>query len=76
MENHPEWLADSIKGLSLKSAMAASESFKEQAGIRSAMLFFRDYFGAALTMKIYKKNIMNVIATNTVVKEIKIIKII
>ena len=55
IENHPEWLADSIKGLSLKSAMAASESFKEQAGIRSAMLFFRDYFGAATTVRIYKR---------------------
>ena len=55
IENHPEWLADSIKGISLKTAMAASESFKEQAGIRSAMLFFRDYFGAATTVRIYKR---------------------
>ena len=55
IENHPEWLADSIKGISLKMAIAASESFKEQAGIRSAMMFFRDYFGAATTVRIYKK---------------------
>lgn len=55
IENHPEWLADSIKGISLKMALAASESFKEQTGIRSAMMFFRDYFGAATTVKIYKK---------------------
>lgn len=55
IENHPEWLADSIKGISLKAAMAASESFKEQAGIRSAMIFFRDYFGAATTVRIYKR---------------------
>lgn len=55
IENHPEWLADSIKGISLKTARAASESFKEQAGIRSAMMFFRDYFGAATTVRIYKK---------------------
>ena len=54
IENHPEWLADAIKGISLKMARAASESFKEQAGIRSAMMFFRDYFGAATTVKIYK----------------------
>lgn len=54
IENHPEWLAN-IKGISTKSALAASESFKEQAGIRSAMMFFRDYFGAATTVKIYKK---------------------
>lgn len=54
IENHPEWLA-SIKGISMKTALAASESFKEQAGIRSAMMFFRDYFGVATTVKIYKK---------------------
>ncbi len=54
IENHPEWLA-SIKGISMKTALAASESFREQAGIRSAMLFFRDYFGVATTVKIYKK---------------------
>ena len=54
IENHPEWLA-SIKGISMKTALAASESFREQAGIRSAMMFFRDYFGVATTVKIYKK---------------------
>ena len=54
IENHPEWLT-SIKGISMKIAMAASESFKEQTGIRSAMMFFRDYFGAATTVRIYKQ---------------------
>lgn len=53
IENHPEWLA-SIKGISMKVALAASESFREQAGIRSAMMFFRDSFGVATTVKIYK----------------------
>lgn len=54
IENHPEWLAN-IKGISVKMAIAASESFKEQTGIRSVMMFFRDYFGAATSVKIYKK---------------------
>ena len=54
IENHPEWLAN-IKGISMKVALAASESFKEQTGIRSAMMFFREHFGAATTVKIYKK---------------------
>ena len=54
IENHPEWLAN-IKGISVKTALAASESFKEQSGIRSAMIFFGNYFGAATTVKIYKK---------------------
>ncbi len=53
LENHPEWLAN-IKGISMKVALSASESFKEQAGVRSAMMFFRDYFGVATTLKIYK----------------------
>ena len=55
IENHPEWLASQIKGMSLKAAMAASEDFKEKSGMRSAMIFFRDYFGAAMTVKIYKR---------------------
>lgn len=54
IENHPEWLAN-IKGISTKVALAASESFKEQAGIRSAMMFFREYFGASTTVRIYKE---------------------
>ncbi len=54
LENHPEWLAN-IKGISMRAALSASESFKEQAGVRSAMIFFRDYFGVATTLKIYKK---------------------
>ncbi len=54
IENHPEWLAN-VKGISMKTALAAQESFREQAGIRSAMMFFRDYFGVSTTVKIYKK---------------------
>jgi len=54
IENHPEWLA-SIKGVSMKTALAASESFREQAGIRGAMMFFRDWFGVSTTVKIYKR---------------------
>ena len=41
IENHPEWLAN-IKGISMKLALSVSESFKEQAGVRSAMMFFRE----------------------------------
>ena len=54
IENHPEWLAE-IKGISRKSANEISERFKEQAGMRSVMMFFRNYFGAALTIRIYKR---------------------
>ncbi len=53
MENHPEWLAD-VPGISRKKAQEIAEDFKAKSGIRSAMMFFRDYFGAAMTIKIYK----------------------
>ena len=53
MENHPDWLAE-VSGISRKKAQEISEDFKAKAGIRSAMMFFRDYFGAATTVKIYK----------------------
>jgi len=54
IENHPDWLAQ-IQGITLKRAREISEDFKSKAGIRSAMLFFREYFGAAMTVRIYKK---------------------
>ena len=54
IENHPDWLA-AIHGITPKRARAISEEFQNQAGIRSAMLFFREYFGAAMTVRIYKK---------------------
>ena len=39
IENHPQWLTE-IRGISLKIATAASEDFKQQTGMRGAMLFF------------------------------------
>ncbi len=54
IENHPDWLAQ-INGITPKRARAISEEFKNKAGIRSAMLFFREFFGAAMTVRIYKK---------------------
>ena len=54
IEHHPDWLSQ-INGISRKKALEISEDFREKSGIRSAMLFFREYFGAALTVRIYKK---------------------
>lgn len=54
MENHPDWLSQ-IPGISRKKAEEIAEDFRKKAGIRSAMMFFRDYFGAALTMRIYNR---------------------
>lgn len=53
LENHPEWLAD-IPGITRKSAISFSEEFTRQAGVRTAMMFFRTWFGSALTVRIYK----------------------
>ena len=44
MENHPDWLVQ-VQGISRKKANEISEDFRAKAGIRAAMLFFREYFG-------------------------------
>lgn len=54
IENHPEWLSE-ISGITPKRAREIGESFRKSAGMRGAMMFFREYFGAALTMRIYKR---------------------
>ncbi len=54
IENHPEWLAD-IPGITMKKAAQISKSFKEQAGVREAMIFFKDYLGTGEITKVYKK---------------------
>ncbi|MBQ9978813.1 MAG: ATP-dependent RecD-like DNA helicase [Clostridia bacterium] len=54
IENHPEWLAE-ISGITPKKAGQIGEEFQKSAGMRSTMMFFREFFGAALTMKIYKR---------------------
>ena len=54
LENHPEWLEE-IPGISSSKAKIISESFKQQFGVRSVMMFCHDYIGPASAMKIYKK---------------------
>ncbi len=54
LEKKPEWLAQ-IKGLSLSKAEKISEEFKAVAGIRNVMMFFREYVGAAISVRIYNK---------------------
>ncbi len=54
LEFHPEWLVE-IPGISRQKAEKISESFIEKAGARNVMLFCADFFGAATSMKIYKK---------------------
>ncbi len=54
IENHPEWLTD-ISGITKKKAEKISERFKETFGVRSVMMFCRDFFGPSIAVKIYKK---------------------
>ena len=51
LENHPEWLTQ-IPGFSRRAADEASAEFRRQSGVRTAMMFFRDHFGATLTVRI------------------------
>ncbi|MBR2011113.1 MAG: ATP-dependent RecD-like DNA helicase [Clostridia bacterium] len=52
IENHPDWLTQ-IKGINHRLANSISEEFCRQAGVRAAMMFFREFFGATLTVRIY-----------------------
>ena len=54
IENHPDYLTD-IPGITPKKAGEISEQFKSQFGMRNVMMFCRDYFGPALSVKIYKQ---------------------
>lgn len=54
IEHRPEWLAD-ISGITRKKAVAISESFREQSGIRSVMMFCKDYMGVGEIAKVYKR---------------------
>lgn len=54
IENHPEMLAE-IQGISRKKAEEISETFRAQFGIRSVMMFCRDFVGPSAAVKIYQK---------------------
>lgn len=54
IEHHPEYLAD-IPGITPKKARQIHDSFVEQFGMRNLMMNFRDHFGPALIVRMYKK---------------------
>ena len=54
LENNSEWLSE-ISGISPKKAREAGESFRAQFGMRTVMMFCRDYFGPTTSVKIYQK---------------------
>ena len=53
MEHHPDWLTQ-VQGINARVAEEIAEEFRRQAGARAAMMFFRTFFGAALTVRIYQ----------------------
>jgi len=54
LENHPEWLAE-LPGITENRAKKIGESYAMQFGMRNVMMFCRDFFGTALSVKIYKR---------------------
>ncbi len=54
IENHPEWLAK-IPGISASKAKEISEDFREQFGVRTLMMFCRDYLSASMAVRVCKK---------------------
>jgi len=53
LENHPEFLVD-INGISRKKAHQISEDFKSQFAVRDLMMFTKEYFSPAMTMRMHK----------------------
>jgi len=54
IENHPEWLAQ-VHGVSRRRALEVGQDFRAKAGMRSAMMLFREPFGAEATIRIYRR---------------------
>lgn len=53
IENNPRWLCD-IKGISPKRADEIHNHYIEQFGMRTVMMFCNEFFGPALSVKIFK----------------------
>lgn len=54
IENTPSWLAE-VPGISRKKAAEIGRLFSEQFGVRKVMMFFAEYFGMTLSVRIYKR---------------------
>ncbi len=54
IENHPDWLAK-IPGITAAKARDISDDFREQFGVRSLMMFCREFLSMSMSARIYKK---------------------
>lgn len=53
IENNPRWLCD-VRGISPKRADSIHESYVEQFGMRTVMMYCNEFFGPAISVKIFK----------------------
>ena len=53
-ENHPDWLTD-IKGITHEKAKLIGEAFSAQSGLRSIIMFCKEFFGISTAMRMYKR---------------------
>ena len=53
IENNPRWLCD-IRGISPKRADSIHESYVEQFGMRTVMMYCNEFFGPAISVRIFK----------------------
>lgn len=53
-ENHPQWLTD-IKGITPEKAKLIGEAFSAQSGLRSIIMFCKEFFGISTAMRMYKR---------------------
>lgn len=53
IENNPRWLCD-IRGISPKRADDIHKNYVEQFGMRTVMMFCNEFFGPALSVKVFK----------------------
>lgn len=54
LANHPDWITE-IPGISPKKAAQIGASFAENTGVRSVMMFCRDFVPPTTAVRIYKK---------------------
>ncbi len=54
LENHHQFLT-SVRGISAERAESIYREFAKQFGVRRVMMYFTKYFGAALSVKIFKR---------------------
>lgn len=53
-ENHPSWLTD-IKGITPEKAKLIGDAFSAQSGLRSIIMFCKEFFGISTAMRMYKR---------------------